>query len=184
MQVDFESRLDHDMGNDCLMTVDGTDFRIPQKGKAISGNAFASHKYAGKSALRYELGVDILAGRLVWIQGPYPAGKWPDIKIFNAVLSHFLELGERVEADDGYRGHADKIKCPQNDANPPENLVMQGRARARHETLNGRLKNWGILSQVFRHDILCHGEVFRACAVVTQLTIDDGEPLFEVEYGD
>ena len=86
--------------------------------------------------------------------------------------------------DDGYRGHADKIKCPQNDANPPENLAMQGRARARHETLNGRLKNWGILSQVFRHDILCHGEVFRACAVVTQLTIDDGEPLFEVEYGD
>jgi len=47
----------------------GTDFRIPQKGAATKGNAFASHKYAGKSALRYELGVDILAGNLVWIQG-------------------------------------------------------------------------------------------------------------------
>ncbi len=38
-----------------------------------------SHKDAGKSALRYELGVDILAGNLVWIQGPYPAGKYTDI---------------------------------------------------------------------------------------------------------
>jgi hypothetical protein len=33
-------------------------------------NAFASHKYAGKSALRYELGGDILVGNLVWIQAP------------------------------------------------------------------------------------------------------------------
>ena len=61
---------------------------------------------------------------------------------------------------------------------------MQGRVRARHETLNGRLKNWGILSQVFCHHITMHGDVFRACAVVTQLTIKNGEPLFEVEYED
>ena len=71
-----------------------------------------------------------------------------------------------------------------NDANPLENLGMQGRVRAWHETLNGRLKNWGILSQVFRHNIGSHKEVFWACAVVMQLTIEDGELLFEVEYGD
>ena len=58
------------------MTVDGTDFCIPQNGTAARGNAFVSHKYAGKSALRYELGVSILGGDLVWIQGPYPAGKF------------------------------------------------------------------------------------------------------------
>ncbi len=163
------------------MTVDGTDFHIPQKGAATKGNAFASHKYAGKSALHYELGVDILAGNLVWIQGPYPAGKYTDIVIFNKVLRNFLEPGERVEADEGYRGHPDKIKYPGNDANPAENWGMQGRVRARHETLNGRLK---ILSQVFRHNIMMHGDVFRACAVVTQLTVENGEPLFEVEYAD
>ena len=88
-----------DVLNDCTMTVDGTDFRIPQKGAATKGKAFASHNYAGKSALRYELGVDILAGNLVWIQGPYPAGKFTDIVIFNKVLQNFLEPGERVEAD-------------------------------------------------------------------------------------
>ncbi len=173
-----------DVLNNCMMTVDGTDFRIPQKGIATKGNAFASHKYAGKSALHYELGVDILAGNLVCIQGPYPAGKYTNIKIFNKVLRNFLEPGERVEANEGYRGHPDKIKCPGNDTNPAENRGMQGRVRARHKTLNGRLKNWGILSQVFRHHIMMHGDVFRACTVVTQLTIKNGEPLFEVEYGD
>ncbi len=43
-------------------------------------------------------------------------------------------------------------------------------------------KKWGILCQVYRHDIMRHGNVFRACAVVTQLTTKNGEPLFEVEY--
>ena len=62
------------------------------------------------------------------------------------------------------------------------------RARHEHERLNGRLelKNWGILSQVFRHHIFlhCHLYVFRACAVVTQITIENGEPLFRVEFED
>ncbi len=100
----------HDVLNDCTMTVDGTDFRVPQKGVTTKGNAIASHKYVGKSSLRYELGVDILTGNLVWIQEPYPAGKYTNIKIFNNVLRNFLEPGERVEADEGYRGHPDKIK--------------------------------------------------------------------------
>ncbi len=124
------------------MLVDGTHFRIPQKGAAKKGNPFGSHKYTRKSALRYELGVDILMGNLVWIQGPYPAGAWPDIKIFNSCLAHFLEPYERIDAD-GYRGHAGKVKCPKNDVNPVENLKMQGHVRARHETLNVRLKNLG-----------------------------------------
>jgi len=106
-------------------------------------------------------------------------------KNFNKVLRNFLEPGERVEADEGYSSHpADKIKCPGNDANPAENHAMQGRVRGHHETLNGRLKNWGILSQVFRHHITIHGDVFRACSVVTQLTVENSEPLFEVEYAD
>ncbi len=69
------------MLNDCTMTVNGIVFRIPQKGVTKKGNTFGSHKYVEKSTLRYELGVDILVGNLVWIQGPYPAGKYTDIKL-------------------------------------------------------------------------------------------------------
>jgi hypothetical protein len=135
--------------------------------------------------LRYEIGVDILAGNIVWLEGPYAAGKYPDIKIFRSCLAHWLDPSERVEADDGYIGEApQRVKCPGSAANPTENQAMQSRVRSRHETLNGRLKNWEILKQVFRHDILEHGNVFRAIAVITQLSIQNGEPLFEVEYSD
>ncbi len=108
------------------MSIDGTDFHILQKGPT-----FASHKYAGKSALRYELGIDILAGNLVWVSGPYPAGgKWNNVNFFLNELAYCLKPGERVEADNGYVGHADKIKCLNNDCNPAENLAMQARVRS------------------------------------------------------
>jgi hypothetical protein len=61
---------------------------------------------------------------------------------------------------------------------------MQAPVRSWQETYNRRLKNWGILVQVYRQSIVAHGTVFHACAVVTQLSIANGEPLFEVEYGD
>jgi len=89
-------------------------------------------------------------------------------------------------AEEGYCGHADKIKCPGNSLDLAEKRAVQGRVRARHEMLNGQLKNWGILSQVFCEYILLHGDMFRACAVLTQLTISikNVGPLFEVEYAD
>jgi hypothetical protein len=53
----------------------------------------------------------------VWIQGPYPADKYTDIKIFKKVLRHFLDPGEQIKAVEGYAGHPDKIMCPQNVGN-------------------------------------------------------------------
>jgi hypothetical protein len=56
---------------------------------------------------------------------------------------------------------------------------MQSAVRSCHETLNGHLKNWGILEKkVYRHNITVHGTVFHACAKITQLAIVAGEPLF------
>jgi hypothetical protein len=65
--------------------------------------------------------------------------------------------------------------------NPAENWMMQGRGRVHQEMQNRRLKTWGILSQVFHHHITMHGDAFRACVAITQLTINNGELLFEVE---
>jgi hypothetical protein len=128
--------------------------------------------------------VDIIEGNLVWVEGPYPAGM-PGITIFRNGLSHHLDPFERVEADDGYVGEAPRqVKCPKSAANPTENLGMQSRVRSRHETLNGRFKCWGILKQIYRHDVAKHGQVFRAIAVIIQLAINDGQKLFAVEYSD
>jgi hypothetical protein len=56
--------------------------------------------------------------------------------------------------------------------------------RRRQETINRRFKQWGVLKQVYRGDIPAHGKASRLCAIVTRLAINNGEPLFQVEYED
>jgi hypothetical protein len=56
-------------------------------------------------------------------------------KFFLNKLAHCLEPGERIEANNGYVGHADKIKCPNNDCNPEENLAMQAHHTTRPSML-------------------------------------------------
>jgi hypothetical protein len=179
-QIIFRNRFKDDIGNDCLMGVDGTDFQINR-----AGRKFYSHKYQ-KSGLRYEVATSLIHGELVWINGPYECGKWPDISIFrNSLMSHLSE-GERVEADDGYIGECPQhVKCPGHITGDPTSLPMQADMRKRHETINMRFKQWGILKQVFRSKRLYrHGKVFRAVAILTQIAISNGEPLFQVEYED
>ena len=91
LKIVFESRKDSGSLNSCLISVDGTDVRIPQQGPAIPRNPFYSFKFKGKCALLYEIGVDILASNIVWVNGPYSAGKYPDIKIFCSGLAHWLD---------------------------------------------------------------------------------------------
>ena len=63
------------------------------------------YKFKG-AGLRYEVGVSIQMGHVVWVNGPYPCGRWPDIKIFREDLKHMLDDGEMVIANAGYRGEA------------------------------------------------------------------------------
>ncbi len=82
----------------CLISVDGTYVLIPQQGPAIPGNPFSSFKFKGKCELWlwYKIVVDILAGNIMWINGPYAAGKNPDIKFLCSGFVHFLDAYERV----------------------------------------------------------------------------------------
>ena len=110
---------------------------------------------------------------------------WPDISIFRNALLSSLEPNERVEADDGYTGEApEHVKCPKSMGNLEETEFMQQRVRNCQETVNKRMKNWGALKQVWRHRFNRHGSVFRAIAVITQMSIENGEPLFQYGYRD
>ena len=165
-----------------MISVDCVDFAIPNQGPA-----FSSHKFKKKSGLRYEIAICIQTGTVVWINGPYPCGRYPDITIFRDALMLHLSEAERVEADDGYVGEAPRhIKCPKSFTNPQETLFMQQRVRNRQETINKRLKDWGILRQMFRHvEQLCsHGSVVRTILVLEQIAINQGEPLFQTGYKD
>lgn len=170
------------MGNDCLVSVDGTDFKI-----AEYGPPFSSHKFAKKSGLQYEICLCILTRDIVWVHGPFPCRKYPDIKIFQTSLKSHLGEYKRVEADDGYIGDALRhVKCPKSIANPLDTEYMQNVVQGRQETVNKRFKDWGLLRQLFRHaDCLPqHGNVFCAIACLSQLQIDGGMKLLSVEYKD
>lgn len=163
------------------MSVDGVDFHVSQH-----GSGFSSHKFGKKSGLRYEIALCIQTGDVVWINGPFPCGMYNDLTIFRSALMTELAYAERVEADDGYIGeHPRHVKCPAGFANPPECEFMQQRVN-KQETINNRLKFWGILKQFFRHhEFLCrHGDVVRAILVLTQIAINQGEQLFPCGYKD
>jgi hypothetical protein len=177
-QISFDNRYKNDRGLVCLITVDGTDFKIQEPTPFWKG--WWSHKFNGPG-LRYELGISIQSGDIVWAYGPFPCGKWPDITIFRHALKHQLDPGEMVEADNGYQGEPRKIRT-KKDYLTKEDKQMKSVARARHETANKRIKQFGVMKQVFRHDINKHHYFLDATVVLTQLSIESGETLFKVEY--
>jgi hypothetical protein len=97
-----------------------------------------------------------------------------------------IPAGEKVHADLGYVGEPDCIVAPMdveaNDVGGREAQAIAAAIRARHESVNKRLKQFEVLKRVFRHDVQHHQPAFMACAVVTQVTIERGEPLYAVDY--
>jgi hypothetical protein len=164
-------------GSTCNLTIDGTDFRIPEPSSFWSG--WFSHKFKGPG-LRYEVGINIQNGWICWIKGPFAPGPWPDIKIFRGWLKQKLQKGEMVEADAGYRGGDIRVSCP-SDWRTPKECAMKKAARARHETVNCRFKQFHCLKN-FRHNKELHVHCFNSIAVITQLAIENGEPLYNIEY--
>ena len=65
-----------------------------------------------------------------------------------------------------------------------DSVYIQQRCRNRQNTVNKRLKQFGVLKQRHRHDLRLYSDVFRACAILTQLAIDDGDKLFARGYND
>ena len=87
----WQKRFEGDIANDCLITVDGTDYEIEQP-KPFS-KIWYDCKHNGPG-VRYEVAVSINGGDIVWINGPYKSGSWPDIKIFRDGILHYLEADE------------------------------------------------------------------------------------------
>ncbi len=100
--------------------------------------------------------MDILAGNLAWIQGPYPANMYTSIKIFKKVLAPFHERGECVEAGVGYVDHTQKHVQSTGEAG------YAGEGEGTSRVIVWAAQNWGILAHVFRHHISLHGDIFRA----------------------
>ena len=118
-----------------------------------------------------------LNGVLICINGPFACGAYPEVKIFRSAMKMALLSGERVTADKGYGD----IKCASPNLLTADGRCKAAEIRARHETYNGRLKSWRVLSNTFRHNVSKHGLCFYAVANIVQLELDS-KPLFLIEY--
>jgi len=159
------------------MTIDGTDCPIWEP--TPFSPRWYSHKFKG-AGVRYEVGVCIQTGSIVWVNGAYPCGSWSDVKIFRHRLKHLLAPNELVEADKGYKWD-DRCRNPDSYVSRSDQRASR-RARARQETINHRLKVFNVLNRTYRHDRRKHQWCFVSCAVLVQMSINNNEKPWQVRY--
>ena len=82
------------------MSIDGTDFRICEPSPFSA--KWYSHKFHGPG-LRYELGICIRTGDIVWAYGGLPCGEWSDLRLTRDAFVLGLRPGEKAIADRVYR---------------------------------------------------------------------------------
>ena len=58
---------------------------------------------------------------------------------------------------------------------------VEGLAIARHKTINGQLKKWNVLSKNFWHPLDLHRMIFFGITNITQLSMDEYLPTFQVD---
>ena len=85
-----------------------------------------------------------------------------------------------VEVYQGYVGQLNKIHVKY--AHGVSENQFEAKARARGETINGMFKNFCIVMDRYRHKISMHSYVFRAVAVLTQVSLTTVSPTFKVNY--
>jgi hypothetical protein len=131
------------------------------------------------------VGICIQTGWIVWINGPYPPGDFPDVSISRDGLTDALAFDELFLADEGYADSCGYADTPHGDQDHDEDQVMKKNARARHETINEIFKEFHVLKDCFRHHRTKHGSrVFTAVANITQAKIQLEKCIHQVYYND
>jgi len=68
-QVKWDDRSEGSPTHGCFVSVDGTDSRISEPSPFSA--TWYSHKFHG-AGLRYEVGLSISTGQIVWVNGAFP----------------------------------------------------------------------------------------------------------------
>ena len=168
-----------------IITVDGTDCRIWEKQhETFPVDTKLCSKKFNHAAFKYEIALAIHHNKIVWVNGPFKAGGMHDITVFReGGLKDKMPNDKWMIADRGYTtskpDEVTMIAFP-NSADSKELALFKSRARARHESLNGRLKMFDCLNNTFRHSSEKHQIAFEAVCVLVQYQLDNGAYLFDV----
>lgn len=108
----------------------------------------------------------------MWKNGGYPCGSFSDLKLAREAYVLAIEHGELTLADKGYKDRMFFILPSVTNAKQHKNLM------SRHETVNKRIRHFNILKHPFRNSLTKHPLIFNAVVNITQIIIENGEPLY------
>eukprot|EP00957_Ditylum_brightwellii_P110243 8408509-Ditylum_brightwellii.AAC.1 len=159
-----------------VLSVDGT--HCPIEDPSPWSSQWASHKLGMTAGVSYEIGLAINKSKLVWVRGPTPAGKQPDISDFRDALKHMIPERKRAIGDDGYNGEPNVIST-RNEFDSYELSNFKDCVLARQESFNSCLKDFNVLKTKFRHGASNHKAVFDAVCAIVLYNMENGDkPLF------
>jgi hypothetical protein len=174
---------DPNMARLCI-TVDGVEMKTWEfKHPFFPRDTKNKGPKTGGCAVKYEIGLSVHHQQVVWINGPFK-GSESDITIFREKgLKGKLAPGKKIIADRGYEttrpGEQEMVSTP-NGHDPKQLKKFKSRARSRHETFNGRVKEYHCMSETFRNGKEKHKICFEAICVIIQYQMDHGFCLFDV----
>jgi hypothetical protein len=175
LKIHHQNRFDDSpVGTKTFVSLDGTDFPIEEP--ESFDRKWYSHKFKGPG-LRYEIGLNIYNANIVWAMGGFPCGLWPDLKLARECYLKAVLPGELTIADDGY---ADKKYFIYPRANPEISGFLKAISN-RHETVNHRIRHFAVLAHRYRHSLVNHSQCFNAVINLTQLMLENGEPLYQIQ---
>ena len=164
-----------------VISVDGVHMWINEPGHPewSQDSKHFSHKH-GEAGAMHELGIALSVNRLVWMNGPHPAGH-SDNNVFKkkGLKSLLRQEGKMAIGDGGYPGHPKEMSVP-NAYDSKGVKRFKSRALKRHETFNNLIKNFDCLSGRFRHDLEKFKTCFEAVCVLCQYKLAFGQPLFDI----
>lgn len=173
MKIKLENRFKNSVpGQSCFVSLDGVDFEINEP--IPFDRKWFSHKFRG-AGLRYEMGICIRSGHIIWINGPYPCGEYNDLQIARDIYVHLINKNELTLADKGYKDKKYFI-YPDNYTNNRRHKEIM----SRHETVNGRIKKFQVLFQKFRHPLYRHPLCVHAVVNLIQMSIEYENKLYSI----
>ena len=151
LKIKFQNRLKRNASRSkekrrlAKISVDGVD--LLKKEDFPFDPKYASHKFGNSPAFSYEISLSIVSYDVVWVNGPFKGGS-PDLNNFRygGLKEVLARCNEMVVTDSGYRDERVRLR----NEGLHEERNMNSLIRARQETVNQRIKNFGCMSQRWR----------------------------------
>lgn len=148
-QIDFEQRtLGAPNKTHIFVTLKSMDCPI-QRPMDSGRQRYFSSRINGP-AMRYEIGLSLRTGQIVWVNGGYPCGEVDDLTLAKKAYVQAVQEGEKTMAGNAYTDSPYFI-VPKSHPRLAEQFQM---AEELHNTVQNAFRQWAVLRTSFRHFVL------------------------------